>query len=37
MNVGRTRSDGSPVQREVEAIEDLEAAGVPTEFVPYDE
>jgi RHS repeat-associated protein len=36
VNVGRTRSDGSPVQREVEAIEDLEAAGVPTEFVPYD-
>jgi hypothetical protein len=36
VNVGRTRADGTPVSREVAAIEDLEAAGVPVEFVPYD-
>ncbi|MEZ4300425.1 MAG: hypothetical protein R3B70_36105, partial [Polyangiaceae bacterium] len=36
-NVGRTRSDGSPVKREVEALEDLNGpGGLPTDFVPYD-
>ncbi|NVB39793.1 hypothetical protein G6O69_18255 [Pseudenhygromyxa sp. WMMC2535] len=36
-NVGRTRADGSPVKREVEALEDLNGPGqTPTDFTPYD-
>ncbi len=36
-NVGRTNADGSPVKREVEALEDLNGPGkLPTDFVPYD-
>jgi RHS repeat-associated protein len=35
-NVGRTKADGTPVKREVEAKQDLDRAGVPTDFVPYD-
>ena len=37
VNVGRTKADGSPVTREVKAMQDLiEKAGIPTIFVPYD-
>jgi RHS repeat-associated protein len=35
-NVGRTKADGTPVKREVEAMEDLNIEGIPTDFVPYD-
>ncbi len=35
-NVGRTYADGSPVKREVQAIDDLNRAGVKTEFKSYD-
>jgi len=35
-NVGRTNADGSPVKREVGAMNDLNQVGVPTEFKPYD-
>ncbi|MFV8751899.1 SpvB/TcaC N-terminal domain-containing protein [Nannocystaceae bacterium ST9] len=36
-NVGRTNADGSPVTREVDALEDLNGPGkLPTDFVPYD-
>lgn len=37
VNVGRTKSDGTPVTREIQAKQDLEnKAGIPTDFVPYD-
>jgi RHS repeat-associated protein len=36
-NVGRTKADGTPVAREVEALNDLNGPGkLPTEFFPYD-
>jgi hypothetical protein len=36
-NIGRTRADGTPVKREVEALDDLNGpGGLPTDFVPYD-
>jgi hypothetical protein len=36
-NVGSTRADGSPVKRELEALDDLNGPGkLPTGFVPYD-
>ncbi|WP_253734562.1 RHS repeat-associated core domain-containing protein [Methylomonas sp. ZR1] len=36
-NVGRTKADGSPVSREIDAMKDLtDKAGIPTNFVPYD-
>lgn len=36
-NVGRTRVDGQPVKREVEALDDLqEATGTRPSFTPYD-
>jgi hypothetical protein len=36
INVGRTRPDGTPVRREVEALSDLNGpGGLPTIFVPY--
>jgi hypothetical protein len=35
INVGRTRADGTPVRREVRALEDLNGPGnLPTIFVP---
>ena len=36
INVGKTTSHGTPIKRELEAIKDLESAGVPMQFVPYD-
>ena len=36
INVGKTTSNGDPIKRELEAIKDLESAGVPMQFVPYD-
>jgi hypothetical protein len=36
VNVGRTNADGTPVKREVQAMKDLEGAGVKTEFKAYD-
>ncbi|MBI1176387.1 hypothetical protein GC207_02995 [bacterium] len=36
-NVGKTRADGTPVKREVDALKDLNGpGGVPTDFKPYD-
>ena len=36
-NVGKTMADGSPVPREVDALNDLNGPGnLPTGFVPYD-
>ena len=36
-NVGKTMADGSPVPREVDALNDLNGRGkLPTDFVPYD-
>ena len=36
-NVGRTRADGTPVTREVKALDDLEAKlGARPKFTPYD-
>jgi len=37
VNVGKTKADGTPVPREVKALEDLNGpGGLPTDFVPYD-
>jgi RHS repeat-associated protein len=36
LNVGKTKVDGAPVSREAKAIQDLNAVGVETDFVPYD-
>lgn len=37
LNVGQTKADGTPVKRELEALEDLNKhSNVPTDFVPYD-
>ena len=37
INVGKTRKDGTPVKREVDALEDLNGpGGLPTDFEPYD-
>ena len=36
INVGRTTAGGAPVKREVEAIYDLEDAGLDMHFVGYD-
>jgi hypothetical protein len=36
INVGRQTTSGSPVTREVKAIQDLEGAGIPMHFVPYN-
>jgi RHS repeat-associated protein len=36
INVGRTKADGSPVTREVKAMQDLNGSGMQTDFVPYD-
>lgn len=35
-NVGKTKADGSPVTREQKAMDDLNGAGVETDFAPYD-
>jgi hypothetical protein len=36
VNVGRTKADGTPVTREVNALNDLNGpGGLPTTFVPY--
>ena len=36
VNVGRTKADGTPVKREVEALKDLNGPGqLPTSFEPY--
>lgn len=35
-NIGKTKSDGTPVTREVKAMEDLNRAGLPTTFEKYD-
>lgn len=36
-NIGRTKADGTPVPREVDALNDLNGPGkLPTDFVPYD-
>lgn len=35
-NVGKTKTDGSPIKREQEALDDLRGAGVDMDFVPYD-
>jgi RHS repeat-associated protein len=35
INVGREAASGAPVRREVDAINDLEGAGLPMHFVPY--
>lgn len=36
-NVGKTKADGTPVPREVDALDDLNGpGGLPTDFVPYD-
>ena len=36
INVGKTTAKGAPIKREVEAIYDLENAGIPMWFVAYD-
>ncbi len=36
INVGKTTAKGAPIKREVQAIYDLEDAGLPMHFVPYD-
>ena len=36
INVGKTTAQGAPIKREVEAIYDLEDAGIPMYFVGYD-
>ena len=36
INVGKTTASGVPIKREVEAIYDLEDAGIEMHFVPYD-
>lgn len=36
INIGRTTANGSPVKRELDAINDLEDAGIPMYFVGYD-
>ena len=37
INVGRTKSDGSPVTRELKALDDLNGpGGLPTKFERYD-
>lgn len=36
INVGKTTATGAPVKREVEAIYDLENAGIPMWYAPYD-
>lgn len=36
-NVGRVKADGTPVKREVEALNDLNGPGqLPTNFIPYN-
>ncbi len=35
-NVGKTKADGTPLDREIEALNDLSGpGGLPTDFVPY--
>lgn len=36
INVGKTTAQGAPIKREVEALYDLEDAGLPMYFVGYD-
>ena len=36
INVGKTTAKGTPVKREVEALYDLEDAGIPMWFISYD-
>ena len=37
VNIGKTKADGSPIKREVEALNDLNEFGeLPTDFIPYD-
>ncbi len=36
INVEKTTSSGAPIKREIEAIYDLEDAGIEMHFVPYD-
>lgn len=36
INVGKTTAKGAPVKREIEALHDLEDAGVPMWFISYD-
>jgi hypothetical protein len=36
-NVGKTKADGTPVPRELDALDDLNGpGGLPTDYVPYD-
>jgi hypothetical protein len=36
-NIGKTKADGTPVTRELDALDDLNGpGGLPTDFVPYD-
>jgi len=36
INVGRQKRNGAPVKREALALWDLEGAGIPMYFVPYN-
>ena len=36
INVGKTTAQGAPIKREVEALYDLEDAGLPMYFAGYD-
>ena len=36
INVGKTTASGAPIKREAEAINDLEQAGIPMWYIPYD-
>ena len=36
INVGKTTAKGAPIKREVEALYDLEDAGIPMWFISYD-
>lgn len=37
INVGKTKTDGTPIKREAQAITDLEQTDIKTEFVPLDQ
>ena len=36
INVGKQNASGAPITREARAIQDLEGAGIPMHFVPYN-
>jgi hypothetical protein len=35
INVGKITKSGAPIKREMEAIYELEDAGIPMHFIPY--